>query len=423
MPTQTASTTQPHTAITSWSGYLYQGKVALYHVLCLLENREECNGYKLQLDLLEDFAILNAQSTPVSLHQVKAKKTQYYSGYQADVTKVKKKASDNNCDNAYFHSAREITDKTATEIASEESPVKLYEYNGQFHCEVDEIDNKIEAQLKKLWQGQSFKETDDYARIARQHFDQLILKQVLFIHGIIHTGSQSETEAAANETIGFDEFIGLIDHHNLMTIDQGEEYWLYVLLNDMHQYYQEYCVSKEDSFADDVAEKLATYMHSISKLEKENLLYFVRNITPHRKVAFNSLSDYKDKTFNKDDFRYSFLAILEKIKSTSMDDSGLLKWEKSGESYFPTTISSPSSVATDVCTDIVENFRDTDLEVLYERSKLITTEIDVPSISEAVPLVVGTEGMDETDNNEHRILNLKKVALIPIDKANGEIND
>ena len=106
-----------------------------------------------------------------------------------------------------------------------------------------------------------------------------------------------------------------------------------------------------------------------------------------------------------------------------MDDSGLLKWEKSGESYFPTTISSPSSVATDVCTDIVENFRDTDLEVLYERSKLITTEIDVPSISEAVPLVVGTEGMDETDNNEHRILNLKKVALIPIDKANGEIND
>ena len=413
----------PHTAITSWSGFIYQGKVALYHVLCLLENQEGCSDYKLQLDSLEDFAILDVQSAPVSLHQVKARKTQYYNDYQADIAKVKKKATDSNCEKAFFHTAREITNKSSTEIATDEAPVKLYEYSGDFYCGVDEIDSKIEGQLKKLWKGQSFKESPGYLQIARQHFDQIILKQVLAIHGIIHANAQSETAAAFSKTIGFDEFIELINHHNLIDLNQGEEYWLYVLLNDMHQYYQGYCIDKEDSFAEGVTEKLAKYMHSISKLEKVNLLYFLRNITPHRKVALNSLSDYKDQTFNRDDFRYSFLVILEKIRSTNMDDNGLLKWEKSGDSYFPTTISSAERTSTDVCADIFNNFKDTDLEVLYERSKLITAGIDVPSIIDAVPDVLSTEGMNETDNEEHRLLNLKKVALISIDNASDKIND
>jgi hypothetical protein len=93
MPTQPAYKDLPHTAITSWSGFIYQGKVALYHVLCLLEHQEGCSDYKLQLDSLEDFAILDVQSAPVSLHQVKARKTQYYNDYQADIAKVKKKVT------------------------------------------------------------------------------------------------------------------------------------------------------------------------------------------------------------------------------------------------------------------------------------------------------------------------------------------
>ncbi len=423
MPTQPVAITPPHTAITSWSGFIYQGKVALYHVLCLLEMRQECEGYKLQLDSLEDFAILDAHSNPVSLHQVKAKKTQYYNDYQADIIKTKVKAAYCNSDQAFFHTAREITDKTPTEIASDEEPVKLYEYDGKFYCGVDEIDSQIEGQLKKLWEGQSFKEADSYTRIARQHFDQIIFKQVLAIHGIVHEGTQSDTAAAFNETIDFDKFIKLIDHHNLMTIGQSEEYWLYILLNDMHQYYQEYCISEEGSFEEGEAEKLANYMYAISKLNEKEILLFIRSITPHRKGTLNSLSEYKDETFNRDDFHFAFLKILKTLKKTEMNKGNLLQWLKLGDFFFPTAISSPPSATTNVCMKIVKNFKNTDLEVLYERSKLITSDIDEPSIYDAVSHIIGTEGMDDIESSEYNILNLKKVALISLDKAKDEIND
>lgn len=423
MPTQPTTITHPHTAITSWSGFIYQGKVALYHALCLLENPKNCNGYKLQLDSLEDFAILDAQSTPVSLHQVKAKKTQYYSGYQADIAKVKKKATDNNCNKAFFHTAREITDKNPTDIATDEAPVKLYEYNSKFHCGVDEIDSQIEGQLKKIWQGQSYKEDDGYIKRARLYFDQIIMKQVLYIHGIVHADAQSDTAAAFSKTIDFNKFIELIDHTNLAEKDLGKQYWLYILLNDMHQYYQAYCFNEEDSFEDGEAEKLENYIDAISRLSEIEMRKFIRNITPHRKGTSNSLSEYKDETFNRDEFHMAFLRILRELKKTSMDERNLLKWQKGNTSFFPSAISSGQSTLRKVCSKIIENFHNGDLEILYERSTFITSDIDAPSIIDAVPDVLRTEGMSSTENDEYRILNSRKVALISLNTAKGEIND
>ncbi len=70
---ESAEEKSPHTAITSWSGFVYQGKVALYHSLKLiLEDIQGCSNYKLQLDSLEDFAILDEDDNPISLHQVNA---------------------------------------------------------------------------------------------------------------------------------------------------------------------------------------------------------------------------------------------------------------------------------------------------------------------------------------------------------------
>ena len=73
---------------------------------------------------------------------------------------MKKKAADENCDKAFFHTAMEITDKTPEDIASDKAPVKLYEYDGKPYCGVDEIDRQIEKQLKNLWIGQGHKQDD-----------------------------------------------------------------------------------------------------------------------------------------------------------------------------------------------------------------------------------------------------------------------
>ena len=72
-----------HSAISSYSGFTYQGKVALLHCLKLIsDNGREIRNYQLQIDSLDDFAILNG-STVVSLHQVKAKRAYLFSSYLA----------------------------------------------------------------------------------------------------------------------------------------------------------------------------------------------------------------------------------------------------------------------------------------------------------------------------------------------------
>lgn len=64
----------PISAINSWEGYKYQGNIALYVTLSyikeILSNKGSLDGYEVQIEGEEDFALLkNGQYK--SLHQVK----------------------------------------------------------------------------------------------------------------------------------------------------------------------------------------------------------------------------------------------------------------------------------------------------------------------------------------------------------------
>jgi len=98
-----------HSASATWNGFIYQGKVALYHVLKLINEKDSVEGLHLQLDSLEDFAIVryeNNDPKPVSLHQVKAVKSKYYLKFKEAFEKLEKRKDDFPCDEeAYFHLA------------------------------------------------------------------------------------------------------------------------------------------------------------------------------------------------------------------------------------------------------------------------------------------------------------------------------
>ena len=125
------SDTKPNTAITTWSGFIYQGKVAIYHTLkILLGNLYSDND--LQLDAFEDFAILNNKKT-ISMHQVKAKKSTYYSAYKDAFIKLNDKSID--CIDLNFHIAKNIHDKTVEEIEKLHPKIKIYRYEDIFFIE------------------------------------------------------------------------------------------------------------------------------------------------------------------------------------------------------------------------------------------------------------------------------------------------
>jgi hypothetical protein len=413
-----SNSSNPHTAIPTWSGFIYQGKVAIYHVLQLLKVLGECPDYVLQLDSLEDFAILK-NGVIESIHQVKALKSQDYTAYKEAFDKLISKGKSYNCNNAYFHIAKEITDINTTEIETLHPPIKIYKYGAIPWCPVDEIDQKIEEEIKNLfvslWSIDPSKHSDDYVGKTRKYLDQIVIKQVLKIHAIVHANLTSANQAAYTQTIPFSEFLSVLKS-DLNQTELGEDYYFYVLLDDFHRYYQDYCIENDNLLAENEKKKLSYCMLAIEKLDYQSMIQFIRNIMPHREFKFNSLSDYKNNTFSKEEIQEAFLVAIHKLKQTELALGLFFQWKTEEKSFSPTTINKGRSLAKNICNKIIMNALDTDLNVMFERSSLITTDIDVKSIIDEAHEVIGRL---ESDN---RITKWKTVSLIPLSNAIGEIN-
>lgn len=74
----------------SWSGFNYQGKVALYHVLRLINEQPvdtDFSNYSLMLEDTEDFEI-RKNGIPISFHQVKAYNSSSYGKYSEALLEI-----------------------------------------------------------------------------------------------------------------------------------------------------------------------------------------------------------------------------------------------------------------------------------------------------------------------------------------------
>lgn len=414
-----------NTAITTWSGFVYQGKVAIYHVLKLLNASLDYSDHILRLEYFDDFDIINGSGNIVSIHQVKAWKVDTYGSFEGSIQKLLNKTVSNANDvERYFHVAKEIRGKSKEDIETENAPVKIYMYEGDPYCPVggsDGIDNKIQSELT-LWFRNSctvptFKHLDDYAILARQFLDQIVLKRILETHQVIHDDETTELEAACNKTISFAEFLNILRDENLNE-RLDDEYYFHVLLNDFHSYCQEFCIEKEDELSDDEKKKISCCMKEIENLTHTAIARFIRNIMPHRKFKFNSLRDYKNNAFDEREIKRAFLNILRNLKQPDFDLKYFFQWCTVDNFYSPTTIIDGQSHSTDICVDIIKNALDTDIDVLFESNSLITTDIEVPSITDEVPNIMKTH-----DINPDHINNWKTVALVKLSSVKEVIND
>lgn len=81
----------------SWSGFNYQGKVALYYSLkCINEEsiEKDFSNYSLMLENNEDFEII-IDNAPISFHQVKAYEKSSYSKYSDALLEITLELSKN----------------------------------------------------------------------------------------------------------------------------------------------------------------------------------------------------------------------------------------------------------------------------------------------------------------------------------------
>lgn len=418
-----------HSAADSWSGFLYQGKIALFHVLRLLNEDDQALDYHLQLDSLEDFAIVDDNIDPITLHQVKAMKSVRYSSYTEAFVKLEKRIQEFPCRKACFHLANQ-NENTAAEILTAHPKMEVYEYPwGDHHCSLNEINTRLDGQIQSFLGKNDLGHYDNPQNVntLRNKLEAIICNQIIDIHACNHTkNGLTIEEGAYHFIIPFDSFDQILKSDPTKELD--EDYFLFLTKELLNHYYTDFCIEleneKEDEGGIDEADmrKLDRYMQQINKLEGQEVISFLQSILPHRTVKLDSIIGFKDDNIKDDEFKDAFLrSLYELVVCPGKICENFLWRDNNSIGYTVTAIKDGQRNARVVCSRIYNNINDTDVEVPYETDKLITLELEVNSIMEELKLHT-PRGEDEAQNGtQNNVLRWSKISLVKLDNAKNAL--
>lgn len=166
-------------ATASWSGYSYQGKVAIYITLKKINEirtqNPDCNmdGYCLELEWIEDFAVLrkNESSELVyeSIHQVKARKDKNLSAYSSALIKLLQKIDANKeIEKAFLHTIESINYQNdwlneLKKVSVDDSEVKKW---------IDDINTLLtDSDKKSKFAMELSKKRSDFSKQLKKHLN------------------------------------------------------------------------------------------------------------------------------------------------------------------------------------------------------------------------------------------------------------
>lgn len=401
-----------NTAITSWSGFIYQGWLALYHSLRLINDKGDDINYFIQLDSIEDFSILDENKTPISIHQVKAKKNYYYNSAKDAIRKLeenKRKALSN--PKAYFHLSNQLVDKTTAEIEDSHKEIKVYEYhNGEKHCNTIMIQQLIKVQIE-IYIRKKF--NDEIWRTSENNIDILLNKLICIIeskplemHHNIQINNVPERFEAFKNIIQFAEIINVLQEDQINNI-QNEEYFLWLTRKLLHRYLEEYI--NDLIIEEEVENKLRAYLHTICQLNDTEFQEYLINLSPHKALKYSNIEEFSVNGIENSGIKNCFLEILTVLP---LADEDITIWKNESNSYFPTTIALGQRSTNSICVDIIKNGP---VELLFDCNNLITSEINVLNISVNAPRITNVVTEAEVDLSL-KITNYQSIGLISIDK-------
>ncbi len=187
----------PHTATTTWSGYIYQGYVAIYHsIKCLQSN----DVFELQLDSIDDFAII-IDGVAVSTHQVKAlgdtQRSEYLEALAkaASVTRLCNERT-----TRYFHVSSKLDDFSEY-TSSDGVVVKFYTYAGVPYCALQDIISKIKLEIESYLKLNGLPCSNQLVELKYESLQCRILSQITYIHAATQDNLMTAKEAAYTQTI------------------------------------------------------------------------------------------------------------------------------------------------------------------------------------------------------------------------------
>jgi len=183
----------PASAVSSWSGFVYQGKIALYHSLKMIHDGDL--DFELQLDSSDDFAIYKNGKLQTA-HQVKAKISKYRSGYATALEQSSLIEYDKiKGTTRYFHVSVRLNNTDDHRGISGET-VKFYRYGDNFHCGLGEIEGLTKELIKKICDKQSITVSDNLINFNYCLLSEKISTTAINNHKLNQVDGISEDKAA-----------------------------------------------------------------------------------------------------------------------------------------------------------------------------------------------------------------------------------
>ncbi|RRS07463.1 hypothetical protein EAG18_17090 [Pseudoalteromonas sp. J010] len=188
----------PATAVSTWSGYVYQGKIALYHCLKLINQGKM--EFELQLDSSDDFAIYE-NGALTSAHQVKAKIGTYRSGYVEALEKAAAIEFDRiKGVSRYFHISVEL-DNTDDFTGTSGEVVQFYVYGSNRYCGLGEIERLTKEVIKQICNDKSIQFSEDLINYNYCLLSEKISSKAIEIHRLVQDDREKANRAAYENRI------------------------------------------------------------------------------------------------------------------------------------------------------------------------------------------------------------------------------
>ena len=391
--------------------------------------------FELQIDSLDDFAIIDGQSV-LSLHQVKAKRTKLYSSHKKDFIKQNDKLIQWNAQKAFFHVSQLISDLPGT-FNKSYPKTQIYTYRhpdgkNNNYCGLGDINRCIEIQLKnalKQLGAATYKLEDNYLELNRICLEEVICTQVILIHKEIQENGTSKNEAAYRKTIYLSQFFEILSQ-DIVSRMQGDEYWAYLLKSEYGLCLLEFC-HRNSSISNEELLTLNHFASFVNSLNSAQLLSFNASVVPHKTNSFTDSKtlNFKNGTFDKEDLKVGFFKLLKGINKTNAIksvDGSRFYWLFNNEKLYPTAIYRNADDAEDVCRDILESSLEKEEQNFFERDKLINQYIDCENIfSNSLDSRHRVFDLEDEykEMPQDKIFNFKRISLISLEKAKELLNE
>ena len=426
----------PHTAVATWSGFIYQGRIALYHVLMLLHDYSEADLAELylQIDAIEDFAIIkygqDGNIIPVTMHQVKNVKSNYYSSYKDDLKQLEDKKDGTGIKDveAYFHLSTK-NEKTKSQIEALHKSLKIYCYeNDREFCPLNEIDDLIKKCISLVCQKYAVDGGGNNGALELIYdlLEKKVSDRVIYIHSENQLRGLPIREAAYKSTISLKDFLGIICQ-DIAGIVQDEKYFETKIKSNLNRYYLEFCQEADEGvLTDEIMIKMDYYLYLFNLFKAGRFKSFLQSIRPDKEIRYANLEEYTDGSLTQDEIKDTFFVILREIKESN--NSQGIGWSCSElKQYFPTTITQSSSEENKkrACNRIMKTALSTMLDVPFNADYLITSECNVDSIQLYANKIsdVDPAGNEEIAKWEAKVTNWRKIGLIDLENAKNKLND